>query len=88
MDKKCKAKKMMLKALSDEMGEDMRAGYGEGMKDKMMSVKVMADSKKGLEKGLSKAQEIMKKKMKMEDEYDFEDEYPKKKKKKDEEDEE
>ena len=31
--KKCKARKKMLEALSSEMGEMMREGYPDGMKD-------------------------------------------------------
>lgn len=66
---KSKAKMMMLKSLSKEMSDMMREGYSENapdsLKDKMMKVTVAADSKDGLEKGLSKAQQIMKKKMMM-----------------------
>lgn len=63
MDKK-KAKLSQLKDLSDEMKKMMGDGYADSMK----KVTVAADSEEGLEKGLSKAQEIMKKKGLMEDE--------------------
>ena len=54
----------MLEALSSEMGEMMREGYPDGMKDKMTKkVVISADSDKGLDEGLSKAQEILKKKL-------------------------
>lgn len=57
---KKKAKKEMLSELSKEMKEMQREGYGEGPLADKMKVSVAADSKKGLEEGLSKAQEIMK----------------------------
>lgn len=63
MDKK-KAKLSQLKDLSKEMRKMMGDSFG----DSMQKVTVASDSKEGLEKGLSKAQEIMKKKGLMEDE--------------------
>lgn len=54
------AKKHMLKELSGEMSSMIGDRYKEGMKDKM-AVKVTSDSPKGLKEGLSKAQEILKK---------------------------
>lgn len=57
------AKKAMLKALSQEMRGEMGKGYEEGLKDKLMKVTVASDSPEGVEKGLSKAEEIMKKRI-------------------------
>lgn len=62
MDKK-DAKLSQLKELSKEMSKMMGEGYG----DSMQKVTVAADSKEGLEKGLSKAQELMKRKGLMEE---------------------
>lgn len=62
MDKR-KAKLDSLRDLSKEMKKMM----GEGYADSMQKVTVAADSKEGLQKGLSKAQEIMKKKGLMEE---------------------
>lgn len=59
---KKEARKKMLKKLKGMMRDDMHGDKMEGMK----KVTVMSDSKEGLEKGLSKAQKIMKGKM---DEY-------------------
>ena len=70
MDKK-KAKLSQLKDLSKEMSKMM----GDGYADSMQKVTVAADSKEGLEKGLSKAQELMKKKGLMEEMSDEEKEY-------------
>jgi hypothetical protein len=66
-DKKLMAKKLMLKSLKD----DMKQMVGEGRNDlsslldgkKMMKVSIASDSKEGLKKGLSKAEEIMNKKL-------------------------
>jgi|11BtaG_2_1085332.scaffolds.fasta_scaffold00947_10 hypothetical protein len=63
MDKK-DAKLSQLKELSKEMSKMMGDSYGDSMK----KVTVAADSEEGLEKGLTKAQELMKKKGLMEDE--------------------
>lgn len=64
-DKKKEARKAMLKELKS-MSRDM--DY-EGMEDKipasMQKVTVASDSKEGLEKGLEKAQEMMKKRKSM-----------------------
>lgn len=62
MAKKMKneARKKMLKELSGMMHDDMHEGMGDKMKS-MKKVTVMSDSKDGLKKGLSKAQEIMEK---------------------------
>jgi len=70
MDKK-KAKLSQLKDLSKEMRKMMGDSFGESMK----KVTVAADSEEGLKKGLSKAQEIMKKKGLMEEMSDEEKEY-------------
>lgn len=60
MDGKKQAKMEMLKDLKENMKKEM----GKGLGDKISKMKVMvaSDSKKGLEEGLSKAQELMKKK--------------------------
>lgn len=76
MNPKKEAKMKMLKELKKMMQNDMYEGMGEGMK----KVTVMSDSEKGLEEGLSKAEEILRKRMKMkhedmEDEEEDEDEY-------------
>lgn len=55
------AKKGMLKGLSDQMREMMGEGY-EGMKD-MKKVTVASPTEEGLEEGLDKAKEILKKKL-------------------------
>lgn len=65
MDKRS-AKLSQLKELSKEMKKMMGDGFAEGMKG-MQKVTVASDSKEGLQKGLSKAQEIMKKKGLMEE---------------------
>jgi hypothetical protein len=70
MDKK-KAKLSQLKDLSKEMSKMM----GDGYADSMQKVTVASDSKEGLEKGLSKAQELMKKKGLMSEMSDEEKEY-------------
>lgn len=62
-DKKSQAKAEMLKKLSSMMGDERHSGLGEGLKSKKMSkVTVMAPDKVSLAKGLSKAQEIIKRK--------------------------
>lgn len=70
MDKR-KAKLSQLKALRDEMNGMMGDEFGKSLK----KVTVASDSEEGLEKGLSKAQEIMKKKGLMEEMSDEEKEY-------------
>jgi len=65
MDKK-KAKLSQLKDLSKEMRKMMGDSFG----DSMQKVTVASDSPEGLQKGLSKAQEIMKKKGILKDESD------------------
>lgn len=79
MDKKKMAKEMMLKKLSKLMHDDMYGEFGDGLKSKKLNkVTVMADSPEGLKKGLSKAEQIMRAKLKdgsLKDEYDMEDEY-------------
>ena len=57
---KKEARKKMLQELKKMMGDDMHEGMKEKMKD-MQKVTVASDSKEGLEEGLSKAQEILKK---------------------------
>lgn len=57
--KKKQVKKDMLKMLSNDMRK-MSHESMEDMEDKPMKVTVAADSKEGLKKGLSKAEEIMK----------------------------
>lgn len=62
-DKKQKAKAEMLKKLSSMMGDERHSGLGDGLKSKKMEkVTVMAPDKASLAKGLSKAQEIIKRK--------------------------
>lgn len=69
MDAKMQAKKDMLKMLSKKMKDVMSEGYEKGgLKDKLMKVTVASDSEKGLESGLSKAKELMKKRFGMEEE--------------------
>lgn len=63
MEKKSKAKKEMLSALSKDMREMMGEGLSDSLKDKMMKVTVAGDSEEAVEKGLDKAKEIMKRKM-------------------------
>jgi len=58
------AKIDMLKLLKKDMMSDDDLGLGEKLKKgKMQKVTVMSDSEEGLEKGMSKAQEILKKKL-------------------------
>lgn len=67
---KSDARKAMLKSLSKEMRGEIGKGYEDGgLKDKLMKVTVASDSPEGVEKGLNKAEEIMKKRIgPMEDE--------------------
>ena len=59
-----KAKMSSLKNLKKSMLEDMNEGLDSKMKEK---VTVASDSKEGLEKGLDKAQEILKKRKEFKD---------------------
>jgi hypothetical protein len=71
-DMKKDAKKKSICELRDMMKEMMGEKHGESLKDKM-AVKVVADSPEGLEEGLSKAEQILKKRkemMSMDDDYD------------------
>ena len=63
---KMEAKKKMLKELSKMMRDDY---YDEPMKG-MKKVTVASDTEEGLEKGLSKAEEILKKRKDMEEDED------------------
>lgn len=68
MDKK-EARKRMLKKMKKEASDDIYSP----MKENMSKVTITSDSKEGLEKGLSKAQEILKKREEMmEDGDDYE----------------
>lgn len=61
------AKMKMLAELKKAMSDDMYSPMSDALKDKKMKkVTVMSDSEEGLKKGLSKAEEIMKKKSEME----------------------
>jgi hypothetical protein len=77
MKDKLEAKKAMLKSLKSEMKSMMGEGRGDlsdMLGKKLMKVTVASDSKEGLEKGLSKAEEIMQKKSEspeMEDESEY-----------------
>lgn len=60
-DKKAMAKKMMLEKLSKELRDGSHKPIAEGLKGKKLSkVEVIAKDEKGLEKGLSKAQQLLK----------------------------
>ena len=82
-DMKNRAKSEMLKELSKTMSDDQNSPLKDIMGKKMQKVTVMSDSKKGLEQGLSKAEQILKKKESMmpemeesEDEMEDESEAP------------
>ena len=61
MDKKLQAKYAALKKTSDSLKEDTRKPFAEELgKKKLSKVTVMAKDEKGLEKGLTKAQELLK----------------------------
>jgi len=64
-DMKNRAKSEMLKELSKTMSDDQNSPLKDIMGKKLQKVTVMSDSKKGLEKGLSKAEQILKKKEEM-----------------------
>jgi hypothetical protein len=64
MKMKKKAQLSQLKELSKNMSDEIGDSYSKSMP--MKKVTVAADSKEGLEKGLSKAQELMKKRGLME----------------------
>lgn len=56
-----KARMEMIKKLAKEKVSEAHSGLGEALKGKKLSkVEVIAKDEKGLEKGLSKAQEILK----------------------------
>lgn len=56
------ARKKMIGKLKEEMKSDDSNDLGEKLKGKLQKVTVMAKDKKGLEKGLSMAQQIINKK--------------------------
>jgi hypothetical protein len=61
MEKKAQAKASMLKELSKEMSDDMYSPMKDMIAKKgMKKVTVASDSSKGLEKGLSMAEKLMK----------------------------
>ena len=62
---KNRAKSAMLKELSKTMSDDQNSPLRDIMGKKLQKVTVMSDSKKGLEQGLSKAEQILKKKESM-----------------------
>lgn len=57
------AKRTILKELKKQMSKDDSMGLDKILPSKLKKVTVMADSKKGLEEGLTKAQEILKKRL-------------------------
>ena len=60
-DKKLNAKKEMLERMSKNLREDSNKDIGKTLGEKKLSkVTVMAGDKKGLAKGLTKAQELLK----------------------------
>lgn len=64
MDKKSLAKLEALKSLSKKKSSELNEPKADILKKKKLSkVTVIADDKKGLEKGLSKAQQILKAKL-------------------------
>jgi len=63
-DKKKECKMGLLKELKRAMLDDMREGFGEELKGKK-KVTVVADDAEGLKEGLSKAEEILQKRMEM-----------------------
>lgn len=64
MNMKQKARMEMLKKLSKDKGSELHSGLGEKLKSKKFSkVEVIAKDEKGLNEGLSKAQQILKAKM-------------------------
>jgi TATA-binding protein-associated factor Taf7 len=78
MEKKSKAKAMMLKELSNEMSNDTNAPLKDMLGKKgMKKVSVMSDSPEGLKKGLSMAEKLMKLKSKQsgDEESEEEEEY-------------
>lgn len=61
MDKKLLAKKQALMGLSNKLKEDTRKPMAEELgKKKLSKVTVMAKDEKGLEEGLTKAQQLLK----------------------------
>jgi hypothetical protein len=64
MEKKLKARMEMLKRLSKDKHSELHTGLGDKLKTKKLSkVEVIAKDEKGLEEGLSKAQQILKAKL-------------------------
>jgi hypothetical protein len=65
MDKKSLARMSVLKKISKDKSGEMHSPKGEELAKnaKFKKVTVMSDSKEGLEKGLSKAQKILKAKL-------------------------
>lgn len=59
---KSHVKRSILKDLKEAMRQDMHGSMGDKMKQKVV---VASDSPEGLEEGLSKAQEILKKRLEM-----------------------
>lgn len=60
-DKKLDVKKAMLQKLSQDLREGSKKSFGDELKSKkMQKVTVIAPDEKGLEKGLSKAQQLLK----------------------------
>lgn len=59
MDMKHKAKAEMLKTLSKMMADDQHEPVKEVLGKKLNKVTVMADSKQGLQKGLSTAEQLL-----------------------------
>lgn len=57
---KTMAKKTMLEELKQMMKNDSKEPFIDGIKKKLHKVTVMSDSPEGLEKGLSKAEKILK----------------------------
>lgn len=64
MDKKQKARMEMLRKLSKDKHSELHSGLGDKLKgSKLSKVEVIAKDEKGLEAGLSKAQQILKAKL-------------------------
>lgn len=63
-NKKSLARMEMLKRLAKSKGSDLHSGLGEKLKSKKLSkVEVIAKDEKGLQAGLTKAQQILKAKL-------------------------
>jgi hypothetical protein len=75
MEKKAQARSAMLSELKKEMSNDEYSPLKDLLSNKgMKKVSVMSDSPKGLEKGLSMAEKLMKLKSKQSDDSEMEDE--------------